>query len=106
MQMCGATGAQTQLQDEQMQAYQQAQQMTAEQYADQQAVYAPLKAQFDKIFAAGPSQQGFSDEETNTLNAQAEPTASQPLHAGAPGGERGDSGKGRRGRVGAQRRRG
>ena len=69
--MCGATGAQTQLQDEQMQAYQQAQQMTAEQYADQQAVYAPLKAQFDKIFAAGPSAEGFSPEERNALNAQA-----------------------------------
>ncbi|MGA2085874.1 MAG: hypothetical protein ABSG60_10175 [Terracidiphilus sp.] len=86
--MCGATGAQTQLQDEQMQAYQQAQQMTAEQYADQQAVYAPLKAQFDKIFAAGPNQQGFSEEETNTLNAQAvEGTAENYAQAAKATGE-------------------
>jgi hypothetical protein len=69
--MCGATGAQTQLQDEQMQAYQQAQQMTAEQYANQQEIYKPLAVQFHKIFDAGPSQEGFSQGEKDTLDSQA-----------------------------------
>jgi hypothetical protein len=68
--MC-ASGAQTQLQTEQMDAYTQAQQMTAQEYADQQAIYAPMAAQFQSIFALGPNQKGFSDAETNTLNAQA-----------------------------------
>lgn len=69
--MCGPTAQQTELGDEQIQAYQQAQQMTAEQYADQQAIYAPLEAQFSKIFNAGPSQEGFSQGELNTLDSQA-----------------------------------
>ena len=69
--MSGPTGAQVELQDEQIQAYQQAQQMTAEQYANQQAIYGPLSAQFEKIFNAGPDQEGFSDAEKNTLDSQA-----------------------------------
>ncbi|MGA9668402.1 MAG: hypothetical protein WBQ94_04295 [Terracidiphilus sp.] len=69
--MCGASNTQTQLQDAQMQAYQQAQQMSAEQYANQQAIYGPMAKQFQSIFDLGPSHKGFSDEETNTLNAQA-----------------------------------
>ena len=67
----GASRAQNQLQAEQLAGYQQAQQMTAEQYADQQAIYAPMEKQFQSIFAAGPNQQGFSTAETNDLNAQA-----------------------------------
>jgi hypothetical protein len=45
--------------------------MTAEQYANQQAIYGPLSAQYESIFAKGPSQQGFSAGETEDLNAQA-----------------------------------
>jgi hypothetical protein len=69
--MCGATGAQYQLQQEQIQAYQQAQQMTAEEYANQQAIYAPMEAQFQAIFALGPNQEGFSPAENATLTSQA-----------------------------------
>jgi hypothetical protein len=54
-----------------MDAYKQAQQMTAEQYADQKAIYAPMAKQFESIFALGPSQEGFSTEESNVLNATA-----------------------------------
>ena len=68
--MC-ATGAQDQIQDEQMQAYQQAQQLTAEQYANQQEIYAPMTAQFQSIFAKGPNQEGFSEPEKQELNAGA-----------------------------------
>jgi hypothetical protein len=69
--MCGASPAQTQIQDEQLQAYTTAQQMTAQMYSAQQAIYAPMAKQFQSIFDKGPSQEGFSTEETNTLNAQA-----------------------------------
>ena len=54
-----------------MDAYQQAQQMTAEQYANQQAIFKPMADQFQSIFKLGPNQEGFSGEEKNTLNAQA-----------------------------------
>jgi hypothetical protein len=67
----GASEAQVQLQDAQIAAYKQAQDMTAKQYADQQAIYAPMAKQFQSIFDKGPNQKGFSDEQTNTLNAQA-----------------------------------
>lgn len=69
--MCGATGAQVQLQNEQIQFYQQMQEMTAEQYANEQAIYQPMAAQFQSIFAKGPSQQGFSAAEVNDLNKTA-----------------------------------
>ena len=70
--MSGPTSQQTQLGDEQLAAYQQAETLTAEQYANQQAVYAPLVKQFQSIYAAGPNQEGFSAEENEQLNAQAE----------------------------------
>lgn len=69
--MCGSTGAQNTLQQEQIDAYKEAQRMTAQQYADQAAIYAPMAKQFQSIFALGPQQEGFSDAETNTLNASA-----------------------------------
>jgi hypothetical protein len=69
--MCGSTSAQNNLQQEQMDAYKQAQQLTAEQYANQQAIYAPMAKQFQSIFALGPSQEGFSTAEENVLNAGA-----------------------------------
>jgi hypothetical protein len=69
--MCGSTAAQDQLQGEQLQAYQQAQQLTAEQYANQQALYAPMAAQFQSILTRGPNAKGFSDEEEQHLDAQA-----------------------------------
>lgn len=69
--MCGATTAQTNLQQEQLDAYKQAQEMTAAQYADQKAIYAPMAAQFKSIFDLGPSQEGMSQDELNNLNASA-----------------------------------
>lgn len=69
--MCGSTGAQNTLQQEQLDAYKEAQQLTAEQYANQQAIFKPMADQFESIFKLGPSQEGFSDAETNDLNAQA-----------------------------------
>ena len=69
--MCGPTPQQTELQDEQIQAYQQAQQMTAQQYANQQAIYGPMSTMFESIFAKGPNQEGFNAQTMNTLNAQA-----------------------------------
>lgn len=69
--MCGPTTAQQQLQTEQMQFYQTMQQMTQQQYQNQQEIYKPLAAQFQSIFNLGPSQEGFSAAEQQTLNAQA-----------------------------------
>lgn len=69
--MCGSTGAQTQLQQEQMDAYKQAQAMTAEEYAHQQAIYAPMAKQFQSIFSMGPSQEGMAAGEKDVLTSQA-----------------------------------
>jgi hypothetical protein len=69
--MCGSTGAQNTLQQEQLDAYKEAQQMTAEQYSNQQAIFKPMADQFESVFKLGPSQEGFSEQEENTLNAQA-----------------------------------
>ena len=69
--MSGPTAAQTNLTNEETAAYTQAQQMTAQQYANQQAIYAPMTAQFQSIFAKGPNQQGYSPEELENLNSQA-----------------------------------
>lgn len=86
--MCGSTGAQDQLQQEQLDAYKQAQEMTAKEYADQQAIWAPMKAQFESIFAMGPSAEGFSQGEKDTLNAQAvEGTAANYSQAAKAVGE-------------------
>lgn len=70
--MSGPTQQQEQLGDAQLAAYQQAAQLTQEQYANQQAIYGPMTAQFQSIYAKGPGQKGFSDEENADLNAQAE----------------------------------
>jgi hypothetical protein len=69
--MCGASAQQNQLASEEATAYQQATAMTATQYAAQQAIYAPMAAQFNSIFAKGPNQEGFSGSEVQDLNAQA-----------------------------------
>lgn len=69
--MCGATSAQHTLQDEQMQFYQQAMEMTQKQYANQQAIWAPMAKQFQSIFDLGPNHKGFSDEEEANLTSQA-----------------------------------
>jgi hypothetical protein len=69
--MCGASAEQNELSAEETQALQTSAQMTAQQYAGQQAIYAPLTAQYQSIFAKGPSQTGFSDAEKEGLDATA-----------------------------------
>lgn len=70
--MSGPTAQQTQLGDAQLAAYQQAAQLTQQQYENQQSIFGPMVQQFSSIYAKGPNQKGFSDEETSELNAQAE----------------------------------
>jgi hypothetical protein len=69
--MSGPTEQQTELGDAQLAAYKQANELTQQQYANQQAIFGPMVKQFSSIFAKGPGQKGFSDEETADLNAQA-----------------------------------
>lgn len=86
--MSGPTAAQNSLGAAQLQAYQTAQQMTAQEYSDQQAIYGPMAAQFQSIFSAGPGQQGFSPEEQQQLNSQvAEGTAENYGNAARAVGE-------------------
>lgn len=68
--MCGATDAQVQLGGEEMQAYKEAQQLTQEQYSNQQAILSKLTPQFESIFAQGPNQEGYSQPEEDTINSQ------------------------------------
>lgn len=68
--MCGPTPEQTELQDQQIDAYQEANQLTQEQYADYKAITGPLTAKFSSIFNQGPNQKGFSTAEENDLKAQ------------------------------------
>lgn len=70
--MSGPTMQQTELGDEQIAAYQQAADLTKQQYANQQAIFGPMVTQFQSIFAKGPGQKGFSDEENADLQSQAE----------------------------------
>lgn len=88
--MCGASAEQNDLSAEETQAYKTSQAMTATQYANQQAIYAPLTQQFESIFAKGPNQTGFSDAEREDLNATAvEGTAENYSAAAKAVGEQG-----------------
>lgn len=69
--MSGPTQQQTELGDAQLAAYKQAADLTSQQYENQQAIFGPLVTQFQSIYAKGPGQKGFSDEETADLNSQA-----------------------------------
>jgi len=68
--MCGPTKEETQIQQEQIDAYQQAQELTAAQYARQNSIYGPMQKQFQSIFDQGPNQRGFSADQRANLNAQ------------------------------------
>jgi hypothetical protein len=69
--MCGATGAQNQLQQEDMSTLQDYNSMLQQQYANQGAIFSKVSSVLDPILNAGPNQKGFSTAESNTLNAQA-----------------------------------
>lgn len=69
--MCGATNAQEQLQQEEMQSIQQYDQMMQTQYAKQSSLYSTVTSVLQPIFNQGPNQQGMSAAEKATLDAQA-----------------------------------
>lgn len=86
--MSGPTATQTELQQEQINAYQQAADLTAKQYSQQESIYGPMVSQFQSIFAKGPSQTGFSTGEESDLNARAvEGTAENYSQAAKAAGE-------------------
>lgn len=68
--MCGSTGAQKQIQAEQLQAYQDAARMTQEEYGHMNEIYAPMAEHFQSIFDMGPSQEGYSAGEKQNLETQ------------------------------------
>lgn len=69
--MCGATSAQTQLQQEQMDFYATAQKEAQQTFGEQQSLLANIKSVYDPILKAGPNQEGFSEAEENSLNTEA-----------------------------------
>jgi hypothetical protein len=81
--MSGATSAQTQLQEEDLQTLQQYNDEQKQQYDKQSALYNEVTSVLDPILKAGANQQGYSQAELNTLNAQAvEGTAENYASAG------------------------
>jgi hypothetical protein len=87
--MCGSTGAQNTIQAEQMQSYTELNQLTQQEYGDQQAIYGPMGAQLQSIFQQGPSQEGMSAAEKNNLDSEAVAGTAQNYQraAGAAGTE-------------------
>ena len=70
--MCGGpTSAQTELQTEQTQFYQQQQEEAGQTYAEDQQLLKQVTAIYQPILQKGPSQQGYSTEELANLNSQA-----------------------------------
>ena len=68
--MC-ASGAQNTVQQQDINTMQTYSAQQAQQYANQQELYASVKSVLDPILKAGASQEGFSAGEKNNLNAQA-----------------------------------
>jgi len=66
-----------------MQTLQQYNDMMQQQYANQGAIFSKVSSVLDPILKAGPSQQGFSDAESNTLNAQAVAGTAQNYNSAA-----------------------
>ena len=69
--MCGATQQQQQLESEQAAFYQEATQESNTAFAQQQALHQEMLSVYAPILQAGPSQEGFSQQEKDVLNAQA-----------------------------------
>jgi len=69
--MCGATGAQEDIQQLQTQFYKQSMQESASVYGMDTSLYKELMSAFAPIFEKGPNQPGFSAAETNALNTEA-----------------------------------
>lgn len=68
--MCGSTPAQNQIQQAQIDAYTQAQNLAKEEFAHQQAIYGPMAAKFQSIFDLGQGQEGFAPAEKEALETQ------------------------------------
>ena len=91
--MC-ATSDQSNLEQEQMDAYTQAQTLAKQQYGEQSAIYNSMNNILSPILQAGPSQEGFSADEKTNLNSQAiEGTAENYKNAATAVGE-GEAAKG------------
>jgi len=69
--MCGPTAAQTNLQSEQADFYQEMTQEYSTVFGEDQGVLSELTKTFEPILAAGPSQEGFSAAEKNNLDSEA-----------------------------------
>lgn len=70
--MCGATAAQTTLQDEQMDFYQTMTDNYKTAFAEDQGILNAVTASMAPIIAAGVNQEGFSGAEKTTLDTQAD----------------------------------
>lgn len=68
---CGATAAQTNLQNAQTSAYTTMTQQAQQVFGQDSTVFNDLQASFAPIVAAGPNQQGFSAAENANLNSEA-----------------------------------
>lgn len=68
---CGAGAAQTQIQNQQMNAYSQMSQQASQVFGDSSTVFNDLISSFAPTVAAGPSQKGFSAGEESNLNSSA-----------------------------------
>lgn len=86
--MCGPTGAQQQLQQEQMDFYQQGQQEAKQTFGEQQGILQQLESVYEPILAKGPNAKGFSQAEEQDLNATAvDQTAQNYARAAKVAGE-------------------
>ena len=69
--MSGPSSEQLQLQDEQMQFYQEGMQESRSAFGEQQDLLKQMEAVYEPILAKGPNQNAFAGAEENALNAQA-----------------------------------
>lgn len=69
--MCGATSAQNNIQQQQLNNYNTATQQAQQVFGNSSSVFNDLVKTFSPVVAAGPSQQGYSPQELANLNSQA-----------------------------------
>jgi hypothetical protein len=75
--MCGSSKTQNNINAQQVAFMQQLQSQYQTDFAKNQSIFNDLSATLTPIIAAGPTQQGFSDQEMAALNTQARETAAQ-----------------------------
>lgn len=69
--MCGPSGQQTQITDEQQEFFKNLTQQYSTIFGENQGIVSSLTSAFTPILEAGPSQTGYSPSEANALNTQA-----------------------------------